>query len=136
MDTKKRFPVVIIGIALLLVLWVILGFEGNELPYVTIQELKETIPANPDKRFRIGGVVQEGSISRDSQDQLALTFAIEQGDESLPVNYHKIVPDMFKEETEVIIEGYYVDGTFQADNLMTKCASRYEGDLQNSDSYN
>lgn len=136
MDVKKKFPIVIISIAFLLVLWVVLGFEGNELPYVTIQELKEMKPSQLDKRFRLGGNIQEGSIVRDSHDQLDLTFALEQGDESLRVTYHKIVPDMFKEGVEVIVEGYYVNGEFQADNLMTKCASRYQGDLREADASN
>jgi len=130
MDVKKKFPIVIISIAFLLVLWVVLGFEGNELPYVTIQELKELKSSQPGKRFRLGGNIQEGSIVRDSHDQLDLTFVLEQGDESLRVTYHKIVPDMFKEGIEVIVEGYYVNGKFQADNIMTKCASRYQGDLR------
>ena len=132
MELKKRFPIVIIGIAILLVMWVIVGFEGNELPYVTIQELEEMNSLKPGKRFRMGGNVLEGSILRDSQDQLALSFSLQQGEESIPVNYHKIVPDMFMDGAEVIVEGYYGNGTFQADNLMTKCASKYEGDLSDS----
>ena len=63
-------------------------------------------------------------------DQLDLSFVLKQETEMLPVRYHKIVPDMFGDGAEVIVEGYYIDGEFQADNLMTKCASRYEGDLR------
>lgn len=136
MQAKKKFAIVIVGAAALLVLWVALGFEGNELPYVTIEELREMVPSRPNKRFRLGGGVQAGSVVRGEKDPLALTFALEQGDETLPVNYHKIVPDMFKEGGEVIVEGYYADGIFEADNLMTKCASRYEGDLREVESYN
>jgi len=36
---NKRFLAVILAIALLMVVWVGFGFEGNELPYVTIREL-------------------------------------------------------------------------------------------------
>ena len=136
MDIKKKFLIVIVGIAILLVLWVVIGFEGNELPYVTIQGLRELAPSKSVKRFRLGGNVQEGSIIRDSQDQLAISFTLEQGDETLLVNYHRIVPDMFKEGTDVIVEGYYIDGKFQADNIMTKCSSRYEDDLREAESYN
>ena len=137
MNAKKKFPIVIIAIAFLTVLWVATGFEGNELPYATIEELKHVGFSEADKRFRLGGNVQEGSIVRDPQDQLALTFNLKQDDLTLPVSYHRIVPDMFKDGAEVIVEGYLVEGLFHADNLMTKCASRYEGDLrQASESYN
>ncbi|MFQ6674441.1 MAG: cytochrome c maturation protein CcmE [Fidelibacterota bacterium] len=136
MKIKKKFPIVIVAVAFLLVLWVAMGFEGNELPYVTVQELKEVAPSQPNKRYRLGGNVKEGSIVRDSEDLLDLSFGLQQGEATLPVTYHKIVPDMFKDGAEVIVEGYYVDGSFEADNLMTKCASRYEGDLRDTQSVN
>jgi cytochrome c-type biogenesis protein CcmE len=40
---------------------------------------------------------------------------------------------MFKDGSEVIVEGIYDGERFFADNLMTKCASRYEGDLRKAD---
>ena len=127
---SKKFGVVIGAIAIILVIWVVMGFEGNELPYVTIVELKDAASKRPSKRFRLGGNVEEGSILRSESDQLDLYFVLNQETETLPVRYHKIVPDMFGDGAEVIVEGYYIDGEFQADNLMTKCASRYEGDLR------
>jgi len=127
---SKKFSVVIGAIVVILMIWVVMGFEGNELPYVTIVELKDVTSQRPAKRFRLGGNVEEGSILRSESDLLDLTFVLEQDTETLPVRYHKIVPDMFSEGAEVIVEGYYVNGEFKADNLMTKCASRYEGDLR------
>ena len=127
---SKKFSVVIGAIAVILMIWVVMGFEGNELPYLTIVELKDVTSQRPAKRFRLGGNVEEGSILRSESDLLDLTFVLEQDTETLPVRYHKIVPDMFSEGAEVIVEGYYVNGEFKADNLMTKCASRYEGDLR------
>lgn len=136
MKLKSKFPVVIVAIASLMVLWVATGFEGNEMPYITIQELQQKGPSQPEKRVRLGGNVGEGSIIRDTEDPLALAFDLEQGEQTLPVSYDKIVPDMFKDGAEVIVEGYYVDGTLRADNLMTKCASRYEGDIRDAERVN
>ena len=51
---NKKFIVVILSIALLMVVWVGLGFEGNELPYVTIRELTTDYEKKPGKRFRLG----------------------------------------------------------------------------------
>ena len=116
-----------------MIIWVGLGFEGNELPYVTIQDLIERKTIKPGKRFRLGGNVMEGSILRNENDPLALSFVLIQEKEELSVSYHKIVPDMFKDGSEVIVEGFYDGQTFYADNLMTKCASRYEGDLRQAE---
>ncbi|MEE2876959.1 MAG: cytochrome c maturation protein CcmE [Candidatus Neomarinimicrobiota bacterium] len=130
---NKKFAAVIISVALLMMVWVGLGFEGNELPYVTIQDLTTKETVKPGKRFRLGGNVKEGSIIRSETDPLALSFVLLQEEQQLPVSYHKIVPDMFKDGSEVIVEGIFNGERFYADNLMTKCASRYEGDLRKSD---
>ena len=129
---KSKFAIAIVAVVILVVLWVTLGFEGNEVPYVTINELKEIAQTSKQERFRLGGRVQEGSIVRDENNQLSISFILEQDGATLPVSYHKIVPDMFKEGIDVIVEGKYVNGRLEADNLMTKCASRYEGDLRES----
>ncbi|MFQ6674955.1 MAG: cytochrome c maturation protein CcmE [Fidelibacterota bacterium] len=136
MKVKNKIPIVVIAVALLMVLWVAMGFEGNEMPYVTIQELKDMAPSQSDKRVRLGGNVKEGSIIRNADNPLDLAFDLEQGEETVRVTYDKIVPDLFKDGVEVIVEGYYADGTLRADKLMTKCASRYEGDLRDADRVN
>lgn len=127
---NKKFTVVIVAVVVLVVFWVAMGIEGNELPYATIGELENYQGKLDGKRFRLGGNVQEGSIVRDKTNPLLVEFIIEQDEATLPVNYRKITPDMFKDGVEVIVEGEFVNGIFQADNLMTKCASRYEGDLR------
>lgn len=127
---NKKFTIVIVAVVVLVVFWVAMGVEANELPYATIGELENYQGKLDGKRFRLGGNVQDGSIVRDKTNPLFVEFIIAQGEETLPVNYHKITPDMFKDGVEVIVEGEFVNGTFQADNLMTKCASRYEGDLR------
>ena len=130
---NKKFLVVIVAVSLLMIVWVGLGFEGNELPYVTIWELTTNYEKKPGKRFRLGGNVKEGSILHDEDDLLALSFVLMQEGNQLPVSYHKIVPDMFKDGSEVVVEGIYDGEYFHADNLMTKCASRYEGDLRDTE---
>ena len=82
---NKKFASVIIAISLLMIIWVGLGFEGNELPYVTIQDLIERKKIKPGKRFRLGGNVMEGSILRNENDPLALSFVLIQEKEELSV---------------------------------------------------
>ena len=53
----------------------------------------------------------------------------------LAVNYSKTRPDLFKDGAEVIVTGEYRNGIFVADELQTKCASRYEGDLREESNY-
>ncbi len=49
---------------------------------------------------------------------------------TLPVRYNGILPDMFGDGRDVIVEGRVQDGVFQARTLLTTCPSKYEADLQ------
>jgi len=109
-----------------------MGVGENELPYVTIDELSEDYSNKPGKRFRIGGVVYQGSVIVDEKDPLLTNFILEQEKKFMKVSYHQILPDMFKDGSEVIVEGIFDGEVFFADNLMTKCASKYEGDLRDA----
>ena len=85
--------------------------------------------ASPEKhhqRIRLCGVVAtEGVVVQKAQ--LVARFFIKGANQQIPVAYKGVVPDMFKAGAEVVVEGKQDDaGVFQADVLMTKCASKYE----------
>lgn len=130
MDSNRRkFAILIIAVTVLTFGWITVGTGAEEVPFVSVEQL-----VNPDKewkqdRFRLGGYVENGSIEY-SADRLTVAFVMEQDDSRLNVKYEGLAPDMFTDEAEVIIEGAYVDGIFIADNLMTKCASRYETEIE------
>ena len=126
MKSKRTKFVILIAAATLIVFgWLTIGTEEVEVPYVSIAELHENQDTWNQNRFRLGGVVEAGSIVY-STDRLSVDFAMVQGRERLPVHYTGLTPDLFKDSAEVIIEGEYRDGVLRADDLMTKCASRYE----------
>ena len=129
---NKKFSIVIIVFSLLLIIWLGMGVGDNELHYVTIDELSEDYSNKPGKRFRIGGIVYQGSVIVDEKDPLLTNFILEQEKKFMKVSYHQILPDMFKDGSEVIVEGIFDGEVFFADNLMTKCASKYEGDLRDA----
>ncbi len=117
---------VIVVFALLVIGWISIEFESGEVPFVSVEDLLERHEQYTQDRFRMGGNVDEGSISF-SEDRLTVNFVLRQGEDKLPVTYTSAeIPDLFKDGAEVIVEGAYENGVFYADNLMTKCASRYE----------
>ncbi|GAF89432.1 unnamed protein product [marine sediment metagenome] len=126
MKSKRTKFVIFIAAATLIVFgWLTIGTEEEEVPYVSIAELQELQDTGKQNRFRLGGLVGTGSIVY-SPDRLSVDFAMVQGRKRLPVHYSGLTPDLFKDSAEVIIEGEYRDGVLRADDLMTKCASRYE----------
>ena len=78
---------------------------------------------DPDKRVRIGGLVEEGSIVRGVGE--AFTFAVTDGDTSIPVSFVGIPPDLFAEGQGVVTEGYLVGGTFTAKEILAKHDENY-----------
>ncbi len=134
MKKRSKVALVVVVVVALFLMWITTGTQGKEVPYLSVQELKSG-NYNQD-RFRLGGIVKGGSIHISENNLLAMNFVLEQGEETIKVYYHKTRPDLFEDGCEVIVEGEYRNGEFYADNLMTKCASRYEGDLRNAESYN
>lgn len=116
-----------VGIAIILVvaLWeAVSGFQQSKTYYVTVQELLSAKAAR--QHIRVGGTVAAGSITRHGD---TLSFRLSQNAESLPVVYvgTETLPDTFKDGAQAIVQGNYTpDGTFQADHIQAKCASKYK----------
>jgi len=126
MNFQKKFILVIVAFAVLLIGWIAVDFKSQEVPFISVEDLLVNYADFSQDRFRLGGNVVPGSITF-SEDHLTVQFRLSQGNGVLPVTYTSAaVPDLFADGSEVIVEGAYSDGVFQADNLMTKCASRYE----------
>jgi cytochrome c-type biogenesis protein CcmE len=78
----------------------------------------------PGKRFRLGGLVEQGSLKRG--DNLAVTFTVADGGATLPVAYKGILPDLFREGQGVVAEGALDDnGVFRADTVLAKHDETY-----------
>ncbi|MBR0694956.1 cytochrome c maturation protein CcmE [Bradyrhizobium lablabi] len=78
----------------------------------------------PGKRFRLGGLVQPGSLERG--DNLAVSFSVADGTATLPVAYKGILPDLFREGQGVVAEGSLdASGVFRADTVLAKHDETY-----------
>lgn len=78
------------------------------------------------QRVRLAGKVAEEGLVRGAAG-LGVQFILQGEKQRLPVSYAGAVPEMFKAGGEVIVEGRLDSaGTFQAQSILTKCASKYE----------
>ena len=78
-----------------------------------------------DRTFRIGGLVQEGTLKRDT-DGLTVRFTVTDTAESIPVVYKGILPDLFKEGRGCVAQGRVgSDGVFYADTVLAKHDENY-----------
>ena len=78
----------------------------------------------PGQRFRLGGLVETGSVVRD--EGTTVRFVITDQAKMLPVTYTGVLPDLFREGQGVVAEGTLEpDGVFHADNVLAKHDENY-----------
>ncbi|KMK67318.1 cytochrome c maturation protein CcmE [Puniceibacterium sp. IMCC21224] len=80
-------------------------------------------PPSPSEVFRIGGLVEEGSLLRGQGAEIR--FIVTDGGASVPVVYSGVLPDLFDEKQGMVGTGRYVNGTFEATEILAKHDETY-----------
>jgi cytochrome c-type biogenesis protein CcmE len=80
-------------------------------------------PPRETELFRMGGLVADGSIQRGEGTQVS--FIVTDGGADVPVTFTGILPDLFEEGQGMIGQGRYVDGTFEAIEILAKHDESY-----------
>ncbi len=100
------------------------AFEENLVFFYSPSDLagREMPPGRP---FRLGGLVEEDSVKK-LDDGLTVAFRITDLNHSVPVTYHGILPDLFREGQGVVTEGTLgPDGVFVAREVLAKHDENY-----------
>ncbi len=80
-------------------------------------------PPGPSETFRIGGLVEEGTLVR-GQGEI-ISFNVTDGGASVPVTYTGVLPDLFEEGQGMVGTGRYVNGVFEASEILAKHDETY-----------
>ena len=80
-------------------------------------------PPAENELFRIGGLVEIGSLVRGQGDEI--TFNVTDGGASVPVRFSGILPDLFDEGQGMVGQGRYINGTFEAVEILAKHDETY-----------
>lgn len=127
MLNRRRFIVgaAVIGAAVAYLVYA--GIRTTSMYYFEIDEFLASGDAHAGEDLRVKGWVRRGSIQWDARTN-ALAFELARQDDSdpVPVAYHGILPDMFAEGREIVVEGRFEDGGLAARQIMTSCPSKYE----------
>lgn len=100
------------------------AFEANLMHFYTPSQIKAGM-AGQDQRFRLGGLVQFGSVQRDPET-LQVHFVLADCEASLPVRYRGILPDLFREGQGIVAHGQLNEaGHFVADEVLAKHDENY-----------
>ncbi len=122
----KRLILVAAGLAILglATSLVLNALEGNLSYFFSPTEVAEG-KAPADHVFRLGGMVEKGSVQR-AEGDLTVRFVVTDFHKKIPVAYQGILPDLFAEGQGVIAQGKLnADGVFVADEVLAKHDENY-----------
>ena len=125
--TRKQRRGVLIGTCLL-VLGVAVGLVlyalRDSIVFFYSPSDVATMQVAPGQRFRLGGLVETGSVARG--EGTTVRFVVTDGAKTLPVTYTGVLPDLFREGQGVVAEGMLEpDGVFHADSVLAKHDENY-----------
>lgn len=122
----KRLAVIAVGVVSLTVasLFVLNAFRSNLVFFYSPTEVLAG-QAPTDRTFRIGGMVEKGSVQR-SADGLKVSFVVTDMNQRVPVHYEGALPDLFREGQGVVAQGRLTEGpAFIAKDVLAKHDENY-----------
>lgn len=122
----KRFVLIGVGIGglALSATLVLSAFQKNLVFFFTPSQVAAN-EAPVGKSFRIGGLVEKGSVKREA-DGVTVQFVVTDTAKSLPVLYRGVLPDLFREGKGVVTQGRLgPDGLFRAEEVLAKHDENY-----------
>ena len=122
---RQRLAFVGIGVALVGIAAAIILTQLQEhlVFFHSPSQLQEKPDLIADRRLRIGGLVEDGSVEKAGDG--IVRFRITDLAQSLPVRYRGILPDLFREGQGVVVEGRMQEGLFVADQVLAKHDENY-----------
>ncbi|CAN5367939.1 cytochrome c maturation protein CcmE [soil metagenome] len=125
--TRKQRRLTLIGCAfvvLAIAAGLVLNALRDSILFFSTPSMAAEKHIQPGQRFRLGGMVREGSLVRG--DKLQVKFEVTDGNATLPVTYQGILPDLFREGQGVVSEGALDgSGVFKADTVLAKHDETY-----------
>ena len=122
----KRIAMIVGGLAALAIAagLVLTAFQQNLVFFFTPSQVAAQ-EAPKDRTFRIGGMVETGSVAR-QPDGLTVRFTVTDTAKSIPVVYSGALPDLFREGKGVVAQGRIgPDGVFRASEVLAKHDENY-----------
>jgi cytochrome c-type biogenesis protein CcmE len=121
---KRRVQIIVLAAVALAVSSGLIGYamrDGINFFRAPSQIVSE--PPAPNEVFRIGGLVEEGSIIRGQGE--TIRFSVTDGGASIPVTFSGVLPDLFAENQGMVGTGSYVNGVFEATEILAKHDETY-----------
>ena len=121
---QRRIQVVAMAVVALVISTALIGYAMRDgINFFRSPSQVAEAPPPEHEVFRIGGLVEEGTLIRGQGQQIR--FNVTDGGASVPVVYAGVLPDLFEENQGMVGTGRYVNGTFEASEILAKHDETY-----------
>ena len=121
---QRRIQIIVLAFVALALSTALIGYALRDgINYFRAPSQVAEEPPGPDEVFRIGGLVEEGTLVRGQGE--TVTFSVTDGGASIPVAFTGVLPDLFAENQGMIGTGKYINGVFQASEILAKHDESY-----------
>ena len=121
---KRRIQVILISFAALTVSTALIGYAMRDgINYFRSPSQVVEMPPSESETFRIGGLVEEGSIRRSETGDIL--FRVSDGGAVVEIVFKGVLPDLFAENQGMIGTGKLIDGVFMASEILAKHDETY-----------
>ena len=121
---QRRIQVILLAFLLLAVSTGLIGFAMKDgINFFRSPSQVVSDPPRPGEVFRIGGLVENGSLVRGQGE--TVTFSVTDSNEVVPVSFTGVLPDLFAEGAGVVGTGSMENGTFIASEILAKHDEEY-----------
>ncbi|MDG1069845.1 MAG: cytochrome c maturation protein CcmE [Sulfitobacter sp.] len=121
---QRRIQLIAVAVVALIGSTALIGYgmrDGINFFRAPSQVMAE--PPSPSEVFRIGGLVEEGTLKRGQGEQIS--FSVTDGGASVPVVYAGVLPDLFGENEGMVGTGRYINGVFEATEILARHDETY-----------
>ena len=121
---QRRIQIIALAAVALVLSTALIGYalrDGINFFRAPSQVIAE--PPGPSEVFRIGGLVEEGTLVRGESE--TIRFTVTDGRASVPVTFTGVLPDLFEENQGMVGTGSYVNGVFEATEILAKHDENY-----------
>lgn len=121
---QRRIQIIAIAAVALVLATALIGYAMRDgINYFRTPTQVAEAPPPPTEIFRIGGLVVDGSIIRGQG--ITVTFAVTDTNQTIPVQFTGVLPDLFGEGQGMVGTGSLVGGTFVATEILAKHDETY-----------
>ena len=121
---KRRVQVLVVAALALVLATGLVGYAMRDgINFFRSPTQVAANPPDPAEVFRIGGLVEAGSVVRGQG--ATVSFRVTDGNASIPVTYRGVLPDLFAEGQGTVATGRLVGGVFEAREILARHDETY-----------